>query len=162
QQCPPLAHPPVLSVAAATNPCQAKAGESAELVKLRVVKTYQRSQPPAPGRPDRYPLRCGDAGFGYLHLLDALAKGRSDHGDPATASSFDELTAYTVDQGIPSDQAKNTWRPGVRSNAAEGPCHNGDWGFRVVVAMNPPPHPPFSWKSDGLPVGIITAFRLPK
>jgi hypothetical protein len=36
--CPPLAHPEVLSVAAASNPCQAKAGESAALLALRVVR----------------------------------------------------------------------------------------------------------------------------
>ena len=35
-------------------------------------------------------------------------------------------------------------------------------GFRVVVATNQPPHPPLAWKPDGLPVGVITAFRLPK
>src|SRR2546423_13876196 len=32
-------------------------------VALRVVKTYQRTEPPHPGLPNRYPLRCGDAGY---------------------------------------------------------------------------------------------------
>jgi hypothetical protein len=60
QNCPPLAHPPVLTVAAASNPCQAKAGETADLLVLRVVRIYQRSAPFAPGRPTRFALRCGN------------------------------------------------------------------------------------------------------
>src|SRR5215469_16266598 len=44
--CPPLAHPEVLTVAAASNPCQARAGESAKQLELRVVQRYQRTQPP--------------------------------------------------------------------------------------------------------------------
>lgn len=40
--CPPLMHPPVLSVAAASNPCQAWAGESAALLALRVVPSIPR------------------------------------------------------------------------------------------------------------------------
>src|SRR2546430_11593796 len=58
--CPPLAHPPILTVAAAANPCTARAGESAALLALRVVKTYQRSNPPAARAPTKYPLRCGN------------------------------------------------------------------------------------------------------
>jgi hypothetical protein len=50
----------------------------------------------------------------------------------------------------------------VRFDDAQSACHNGDYGFRVVVATNAPPFPPPAWKHDGLPVGIITAFRLPK
>jgi hypothetical protein len=36
--CPPLAHPEVLTVAAASNPCAARKGESAALLALRVVQ----------------------------------------------------------------------------------------------------------------------------
>jgi hypothetical protein len=50
----------------------------------------------------------------------------------------------------------------VKYNDAQSSCHNGDWGFRVVVATNAVPFPPRTWKSDGLPVGVITAFRLPQ
>jgi hypothetical protein len=160
--CPPLKHPEVLTVAAASNPCQAKQGESGALLALRVVRAYQRTTPPAPGTPTRYPLRCGNTRGGYLHLLDALAKGQHDHGDPVNDPTFDALIAYTVDHGTPFDQGNNNWRLSVRFNDAQSACHNGDWGFRVIVATNAPPFPPPAWRSDGLPVGVITAFRLPK
>jgi len=39
--CPPLGHPPILTVAAAGNPCAAKAGESAELLAQRLVSVGQ-------------------------------------------------------------------------------------------------------------------------
>jgi hypothetical protein len=87
--CPPLKHPEVLTVAAATNPCAARKGESAALMALRVVRTYQRTTALAGNLPTRFPLRCGDAGYGYLHLLDALSKGRTDHGDPVNDTTFD-------------------------------------------------------------------------
>ena len=136
--------------------------ETAALLALRIVLTYQRTSPPAPGTQTQYPLGCGDAGYGYLHLLDALSKGRSDHGDPVNDTAFDAEVAYTIDRGVPFDQGNNNWRLTVRFNDAESGCHNGDWGFRVVVATNAPPHPPIAWRPDGLPVGVITAFRLPK
>jgi hypothetical protein len=157
--CPPLAHPEVLTVAAASNPCQAGSGESAA---LRAVRTYQRTNPPVAGAPTRYPLRCGNTRGGYLHLLDALAKGQRDHRDPVNDPAFDALIAYTVDQGTPFDQGNNNWRLSVRFNDLQSGCHGGDRGFRVVVATNVPPFPPAAWRSDGLPVGVITAFRLPK
>ena len=77
-KCPPLAHPPVLTVAAADDPCAARKGESAALLALRVVKTYQRSSPPVAGAPTRYPLRCGGvpAGGDRRELLsDVLSLG---------------------------------------------------------------------------------------
>ena len=140
----------------------AKAGESAALLGLRVVRTYQRTRPLTPGLPTSFPLRCGNVRGGYLHLLDALSKGRSDHGDPANDPSFDELIAYTVEHGVSFDQGNNNWRLSVRFDDAQSACHDGDWGFRVVAATNAPPFPPPTWKRDGLPVGVITAFRLPK
>jgi hypothetical protein len=62
------------------------------------VRTYQRSSPPAAGAPTRYPLRCGNPRGGYLHLLDALAKGQHDHGDPMNDPAFNALIAYTVER----------------------------------------------------------------
>jgi hypothetical protein len=38
-------------------------------------------------------------------------------------------------------------------------CHENDWGFRVVVAPNLPIG--VLVHLDSLPVGILTAFRLP-
>jgi len=160
--CPPLAHPEVLTVAAAGNPCQARSGESAALLALRVVRTYQRTTALASGLPTRFPLRCGNTRGGDLHLLDALAKRQLDHGDPVNDPAFDALVAYTIDHGTPFDQGNNNWRLSVRFNDVQSACHAGDWGFRVVVATNAPPFPPPAWHSDGLPVGVITAFRLPK
>jgi hypothetical protein len=162
-KCPPLAHPEVLTVAAAAgNPCAARKGESAALLALWVVRTYQRTTALAGNLPARFPLRCGDAGYGYLHLLDALSKGRTDHGDPVNDATFDAEMAFTIDHGVPFDQGNNNWRLTVRYNDVQSGCHGGDWGFRVVVGANQPPHPPLAWKPDGLPVGVITAFRLPK
>jgi hypothetical protein len=160
--CLPLKYPEVQAVAAASNPCQAKAGESAALLALRVVRRYQRASALASGLPTRFPLRCGDAGYGYLHLLDALSKARSDHGDPVNDAAFDAEMTYTIDHGVPFNQGNNNWRLTVRYNDAQSDCHGSDWGFRVVVGTNQPPHPPLAWKPDGLPVGVITAFRLPK
>src|SRR5262245_30778296 len=48
-KCPPLAHPPVLTVAAAANPCAARKGETAAQLRTRVVRTYSRTQEPASG-----------------------------------------------------------------------------------------------------------------
>ncbi len=108
--CPPLAHAKVLTVAAASNPCQARSGESSALFGLRVVRMYPRTTALASGLPTRFPLRCGDAGYGYLHLLDALSKGRSDHGDPVNDATFNAETAYTIDRGVPFDQGNYNWR----------------------------------------------------
>jgi len=160
--CPALAHPEVGTVAAAGNPCAAKKGETAKQLALRVARTYQRTVALATTLPTKFPLRCGDPDYGYLHLLDALSKGRSDHGDPVNDAAFDAEVAYTIDQGVPFDQGNNNWRLTARYSDAQSACHDGDWGFRVVVATNQPPHPPPSWQPDGLPVGVITAFRLPK
>ena len=158
--CPPLAHPPVLTVAAASNPCQASKGESAALLALRVVQTYQRTIPPVPGAPTKYPLRCGNTRSGYLHLLDELSNGNADHGDPANDSAFDGQLAYAVEHGTPFVQ-NNDIRLTARYDDVQRACHSNDWGFRVVLATNAPPFPPSAWTPDRLPVGIITAFRLP-
>jgi len=159
--CPALKHPEVGTVAAAGNPCAAKAGESAALLALRVVRTYQRTKPPAQYAPTRYPLRCGDRRGGYLHLLDQLSKGNVDHGDPANDPDFDAQIAFTLEHGTPFVQNNSNVRLTVRFDDVQKACHSNNWGFRVVVATNSPPLPPPAWTPDGLPVGVITAFRLP-
>jgi len=159
--CPPLAHPPVLTAAAASNPCRARTGESAALLALRVVRTYQRTSPPAPGVPTRYPLRCGTKDYGYLHLLDERARGNYDHGDPVNDPEFDAEVAFTVEHGSVLIQNNNNLRLTVRYDDVQKACHSNRWGFRVILATNAPPFPPHTWKPDGLPMGVIAAFRLP-
>jgi hypothetical protein len=107
QDCPPLAHPPVLTVVAATNPCQAKGGESAKQLELRVVQKYQRSQPPNPGGPT-YPLRCGTTKYGYLHMLDQMSQGQHDHCDPVNDAECQAEIAYTLEHGKPVIQVGAT------------------------------------------------------
>ena len=80
-KCPPLAHPPILTVAAAGDPCAARAGETPKQLELRIVQRYKRTQPPNPAGPT-YPLRCGTKSYGYIHLLDEIAQGHHDHCDP--------------------------------------------------------------------------------
>jgi hypothetical protein len=95
-KCPPLTHPEVLTVAAGSNPCQVRKGESAIQVRDRVLKTYQRSGPPGAGS---YPLRCGNPTFGYLHLLSRATAGEGDHCDPLNDQSCDDLIAGTLEHG---------------------------------------------------------------
>ena len=159
--CPPLAHPEVLTVAAsAGNPCAARRGESGALLALRVVRTYQRTSPPAPGAPTKYPLRCGTKDYGYLHLLDERAHGNYDHSDPVNDPEFDAEIAYTIEHGTVVRQNNNNPRLTVRYDDLQRSCHSNRWGFRVILATNPPVYPPPNWKPDGLPTGVITAFRL--
>jgi hypothetical protein len=158
--CPPLAHPPVLTVAAASNPCAARAGEAADLLALRVVKTYQRTEPPRPGLPTKYPLRCGNTKSGYVHLLDERAHGNYDHGDPANDPEFDAEIAFAVEHGAVVVQNNNNLQVTVRYDDVQRTCHSNRWGFRVILATNVPLFPPPGWRPDGLPVGVITAFRL--
>jgi hypothetical protein len=73
--CPPLGHPEVVTVAAASTPCAGRMGESGALLALRVVRTHRRTTQPTPGAPNRYPVRCGNTRSGYLHLLDERAHG---------------------------------------------------------------------------------------
>ncbi len=159
--CPPLAHPEVLTVAAACNPCRAKAGETAALLAPRVVRTYQRTNPPVPGTPTRYPLRCGTKDYGYLHLLDERAHGNYDHGDPVNDSEFDAEVAFTIEHGSVVVRNNNNLRLTVQYDDVQRACHSNRWGFRVIMATNAPPFPPPTWKPDGLPTGVITALRLP-
>src|SRR5215471_9251861 len=147
-----------LTVAAASNPCAAKAGESAELLALRVVKTYQRTEPPGAGLPTKYPLRCGNTKSGYLHLLDELAHGNYDHGDPANDPEFDAEVAYTIEHGTVVVQNNKNLQVTVRYDDVQKTCHSNRWGFRVILATNVPLYPPPGWSPDGLPVGVITAF----
>jgi hypothetical protein len=93
-------------------------------------------------------------------MLNALAKDQSNHGEPANDPAFDTLVTYTIEHGVPFDQGNNNWRLSVQFTQGKRACHDGDWGFRVVVATNAPPFPPRSWRSDGMPVGVITAFRM--
>jgi hypothetical protein len=113
--CPPLAHPPILTVAAAaSNPCTARAGEPAALLALRVVKTYQRTNPPVAGAPTRFPLRCGTNDYGYLHLLDARAHGNFDHGDTVNDPTADAEIAFAVEHGTVVVQNNNNLRVTVQ------------------------------------------------
>jgi hypothetical protein len=145
--CPPLAHPEVLTVAAAAgNPCGARKGESAQQLRDRVLKTYRRSQPPGASS---YPLRCGNSTFGYLHLLSRATAGEGDHCDPLNDQSGDNLIAGTLEHGAYASQVSGNPRYTLRFNGAQSACHGGDWGFRVVVGGGT-----FSY------AGIITAFRL--
>jgi hypothetical protein len=160
--CPPLKHPEVLTVAAAAgDPCAARKGEAAGLLALRVVRTYQRTSPPVPGRPTKYPLRCGTKDYGYMHLLDERAHGNYDHGDPENDPEFDSEIAFAIEHGSVTVQNNNNLRLTVRYDDVQRTCHSNRWGFRVILATNAPTFPPPAWKPDGLPTGVITAFRLP-
>jgi hypothetical protein len=153
--CPPLAHPEVLTVAAASNPCRARKGEAAIQLRTRVVRVYQRTQEPASGH---YPLRCGGDDLGYLHLFAKSATGEGDHCDPANDATCDEQIAFTLEHGAYLLQPNGNPRFTVRYNDVQSACHNGAWGFRVIGSL--------SGKigqiplTDGLRLGIITAFRL--
>jgi hypothetical protein len=127
------------------------------LLALRDVRTYQRTTTPAPGTPTRYPLRCGNTKSGYLHLLDERAHGNYDHGDP----EFNEELAFTIEHGTVFVLNNNNLRLTVQYDDVQRARHSNRWGFRVVLATNLPPFPPPVWKPDGLPMGVITAFRLP-
>jgi len=151
----------VLTVAAGTNPCQAKAGESAALLALRVVRTYQRTSLPVPGTTTKYPLRCGNTRSGYLHLLDERAHGNYDHGDPENDPEFNAEVAFTIEHGSVFVQNNNNLRLTAQYDDLQRTCHSNRWGFRVILATNAPHFPPPTWKPGGLPTGIITAFRLP-
>lgn len=153
--CPPLAHPPVLTVAAASNPCAAKKGESATQLRTRVVRIYQRSVEPGSGR---YPLRCGGDDLGYLHLFAKSAAAEGDHCDPVNDPTCEAQIAFTLEHGAYLLQPNGNPRFTVRYNDVQSACHNGAWGFRVIGSR--------SEKigqvtlTDGLPLGIISAFRL--
>jgi hypothetical protein len=140
--CPLLAHPEELTVAAASNPCQAGSGESVALLALRVVRTYQRTSPPVADAPTRYPLRCGNTRSGYLHLLDERAHGNYDHGDPVNDPEFDAEVAYTIEHGSVVMHNNNNPRLTVRYDDLQRACHSNRWGFRVILAINAPLFPP--------------------
>jgi hypothetical protein len=125
--CPPLAHPPVLTVVAASNPCAARKGETAPQLRTRVVRTYERTQAPAAGR---YPLRCGGEDLGYLHLFAKSANAEGDHCDPINDRSCDEQIAFTLEHGAYLRQPNANPRFTVRYNDAQSACHSGAWGFR--------------------------------
>jgi hypothetical protein len=155
QSCPPLAHPPVLTVAAASNPCQAKAGEAAQHLRARVVKVYDRTSAPGAGK---YPLRCGGDDLGYLHLFSKAAQAEGDHCDPVNDPSCDEQIAHTLEHGAYFMQTNGNPRYTIKYNDAESACHNGAWGFRVVGSQSPKIGSVLL--TDGMRLGIITAFRL--
>lgn len=144
--CPALKHPVVLTVAAAGNPCAARKGETALQVRTRLLKTYQRTQPPGAGQ---YPLHCGNETFGYLHMLSKAAAGEGDHCDPLNDPSCDDLIAFTLEHGAYAPQSSGNPRFTVKFNDLQSQCHDGSWGFRVVVGGGT-----FAF------AGIITAFRL--
>jgi hypothetical protein len=158
-KCPPLANPPALTVAAAaSNPCAARKGETAKQLELRIVQRYQRTQPPNPAGPT-YPLRCGTKSYGYLHLLDEIGQGHHDHCDPANDDACRQMIAFALQHGLAVAQQGGNYRYTVRYNDAQSMCHKSDWGFRLVIGPNLPIG--VLVHLDGLPVGIVTAFRLP-
>lgn len=110
--------------------------ESAALLELRVVRTYQRTKPPVPGGPTGYPLRCGNTRSGYLHLPDELAHGNHDHGDPENNPAFDAEIAYMIEHGSVVVQNNNNLRLTVQYNDLQRTCHSSRWGFRIVLATN--------------------------
>jgi hypothetical protein len=132
--CPPLAHPEVLTVAAAAgNPCAARKGESTIQLRMRVVRVYQRIREPASGR---YPLRCGGDDLGYLHLFAKTASAEGDHCDPVNDRSCDEQIAFTLEHGAYLLQPNGNPRFTVRYNDVQSACHNGAWGFRVIGSLS--------------------------
>jgi hypothetical protein len=116
-----------------------------------------RSRAARPEPAARRPLARGRSGAGYLHLLDERAHGNYDHGDP----EFDAEIAYTIEHGSVLVQNNNNLRLTVQYSDVQRACHSNRWGFRVILATNAPPFPPPTWRPDGLPTGVITAFRLP-
>ena len=66
-----------------------------------------------------------------------------------------------MEHGSPFVQNNSNVRLTAKYDEAQKECHSGIWGFRVILATNAPPFPPPGWRSDSLPVGVITAFRLP-
>ena len=113
--CPPLAHSPILTAAAASNPCTARAGESAIQLRTRVVRVYERTQLPGAGR---YPLRCGGDDLGYVHLFARSASAEGDHCDPVNDPSCDEQIAFTLEHGAYLLQANGNPRFTVRFSDA--------------------------------------------
>lgn len=127
-------------------PCQAKPGESPEQLKSRVLTVYTATSPRGTLR---VPLRCGDAGMGYTHIL-----GESeDHGDPLHDPVFDGELAVTLRDGGYRMQANGNPRWTRRYSQDESACHRGAWGFRVIAALSLVP-------SDGMALGIVSAFYL--
>ena len=103
----------------------------------------------------KYPLRCGRTGrggYGYLHITqDPAADGTIGHGDPVNDPSFSEEITATLARGTEGHVGGGTWRYTLEYSAGGKACTNA-WGFRVVLAKQPP-------ESDGHPTGIITVFR---
>jgi len=136
-KCPGLKHPEVLTVAAAGNPCAARASEQ------HVLAWYSQGGV-------RYPLRCGHhdpASWGHLHMRDdSPSPGAIGHGDPINDPEFSAEIAATLAHGVEAPQGGGNWRYTVRYNDAQAACHNA-WGFRVVLAKQP-------MQADGHPAGI--------
>lgn len=110
---------------------------------------------------DGRPLRCGTTKFGYLRLVDERTHGNYDHGDPVNDAEFDAEVAYTIEHGsVLVQNNSNLWLT-VQYSDVQRACHSNRWSFREVLATNLPPFPPATWKPDGLPMGVITAFRPP-
>jgi hypothetical protein len=103
----------------------------------------------------KYPLRCGRTGrggYGYLHIIqDPADAGSVGHGDPINDASFSAEIATTLAHGAEGFVGGGTWRY-TREYSTDGKLCTDAWGFRVVLAKQPP-------QPDGHPVGIITAFR---
>lgn len=74
---------------------------------------------------------------------------------------MDAEIAFTIEHGSVLVQNNNNLRLTVRYDDLQRACHSNRWGFRVILGTNVPLYPPPSWTPDGLPIGVVTAFRLP-
>ena len=68
--------------------------------------------------------------------------------------------AFTIEDGSVVVQNNNNLRITAQYDDVQRACHSNRWGFRVILATNVPLFPPPGWSPDGLPVGVVTAFRL--
>jgi hypothetical protein len=66
--------------------------------------------------------------------------------------------AYALEHGQAVVQQGGNYRYAVRYSDLQCTCRSGDWEFRVIVAPNLPIG--VLVHLDGLPVGIVIAFRL--
>lgn len=126
-------------------PCQAQPGESPEQLRDRVLMVYTAISPTGPLQ---IPIRCGNADYGYTHLLAE----QEDHGDPLADPVFAGELVTTLQCGGYRMQANGNPRWTRQYDQDESSRHHGAWGFRVIAALPA--------QADRLPLGIISAFYL--
>lgn len=102
----------------------------------------------SPTGPLQIPLRCGNADFGYTHVLAEP----QDHGDPVTDPFFGGELAATLQGGEYHMQRNGNPRWTRRYRPDESSVGGGAWGFRVIAAL--------PVQGDGMALGIVSAFYL--